>query len=88
MREGGDGRETLVTTGTRVRGTDGAGGWVSRVVVDAAALTVTHLVVEPEDRHEPGRLVPLDLVHQLDITKRQVRHLPRVNRAFRDGQAS
>jgi len=36
---------------------------VSRVVVDPAAMMVTHLVVEPEDRHEPGRLVPLDLVH-------------------------
>ncbi|HEY6295042.1 MAG TPA: hypothetical protein VIX15_05205, partial [Streptosporangiaceae bacterium] len=36
---------------------------MSRVVVDpAAALTVTHLVVEPEDRHEPGRLVPLEVV--------------------------
>ncbi|MGH3257262.1 MAG: hypothetical protein ACRDOU_18010 [Streptosporangiaceae bacterium] len=78
-----------------MRCSDGACGWVSRVVVDpAAALTVTHLVVVPEDRHEPGRLVPLDLVHtaagalglrcttadagiQLNITRRQVRHLPR-----------
>ena len=55
--------QTLVTMGTRVRCADGAGGWVSRVVVDPAALTVTHLVIEPEDRQEAGRLVPLDLVH-------------------------
>lgn len=55
--------ETPVTIGTRVRCSDGACGWVSRVVVDPAALAVTHLVVEPEDRREPGRLVPLDLVH-------------------------
>jgi len=56
--------EMPVAIGTRVTCTDGASGRVSRVVVDpAAALTVTHLVVEPEDRHEPGRLVPLDLVH-------------------------
>lgn len=55
--------ETPVTIGTRVTCSDGASGWVSRVVVDPASLTVTHLVVEPEDRHEPGRLVPLDLVY-------------------------
>jgi len=55
--------EMPVTIGTRARCSDGASGWVSRVVVDPASLTVTHLVVEPEDRHEPGRLVPLDLVH-------------------------
>jgi hypothetical protein len=29
--------ETLVTMGTRVRCTDGAGGWVSRVVVNPAS---------------------------------------------------
>jgi hypothetical protein len=44
------------------RCTDGACGRVSRVVVDAATMTVTHLVVEPEDRHQLGRLVPLDLL--------------------------
>jgi sporulation protein YlmC with PRC-barrel domain len=55
--------ETPVTIGTRVTCSDGASGWASRVVIDPASLAVTHLVVEPEDRHEPGRLVPLDLVH-------------------------
>jgi hypothetical protein len=42
--------------------TDGACGQLSRVVIDPAILTVTHLVVEPADRQQLGRLVPLDLV--------------------------
>lgn len=42
--------------------TDGACGQVSRVVIDPATLTVTHLVVEPKIRQRLGRLVPLDLV--------------------------
>lgn len=60
--------ETLVTIGTWVGCTDGAGGWVSRVVLDPVGLTVTHLVVEPKDRQEPGRLVPLDLVRAVPGT--------------------
>jgi hypothetical protein len=37
-------------------------GEASRMTVDPAARTVTHLVIEPKHRREPGRLVPLRLV--------------------------
>jgi len=50
------------TIGAEVSCTDGVCGEVSRVVVDPVARAVTHLVVEPEHRRGPGRLVPLDLV--------------------------
>lgn len=53
---------TQFTIGTEARCTDGVCGKVSRVVVDPVAEAVTHLVVEPEDRHGLARLVPLDLV--------------------------
>jgi hypothetical protein len=42
--------------------TDGVCGQVSRVVVDPADWTVTHLVVVPSKPQELGRLVPVDLV--------------------------
>ncbi len=42
--------------------TDGARGEVRSLVVDPAARTVTHLVVEPECRRGLARLVPLDHV--------------------------
>jgi sporulation protein YlmC with PRC-barrel domain len=48
--------------GARVRCTDGECGQVTELVVDPAACTVTHLVVEPAHRSGLGRLVPLDLV--------------------------
>jgi hypothetical protein len=41
---------------------DGYRGEVQAVVVDPAARTVTHIVVEPEGRLGLARLVPLDLV--------------------------
>ena len=41
---------------------DGYRGQVRAVVLDPAAGTVTHLVVEPEGRSGLARLVPLDLV--------------------------
>jgi sporulation protein YlmC with PRC-barrel domain len=50
------------TIGTEASCSDGAVGKVSRVIVDPVAEEVTHLVVEPEHRRDPGRLVPLDLV--------------------------
>jgi hypothetical protein len=43
---------------------------VSRLVMDPVALTVTHLVIEPKHRREPGRLVP---VHLVDTTTGQIR---------------
>ena len=45
-------------------------GKVSRLVMDPVALTVTHLVIEPKHRAEPGRLVP---VHLVDTTADQLR---------------
>jgi hypothetical protein len=36
----------------------GVRGKVSRMIVDPAARTVTHLVIEPKRSREPGRLVP------------------------------
>jgi hypothetical protein len=37
---------------------DGVCGGVSRMIVDPATCTVTHLVIEPKHRREPGRLFP------------------------------
>ena len=42
--------------------TDRACGQVSRIIVNPVTREVTHLVVDPEHRHGPGRLVPVDLV--------------------------
>ena len=41
---------------------DGPGGKVSRLIIDPATETVTHLVIQPKHRLGVGRLVPLDLV--------------------------
>jgi sporulation protein YlmC with PRC-barrel domain len=51
---------TLVLGSTAVC-SDGYRGHVAAVVLDPAAGTVTHLVVEPEGRSGLARLVPLDL---------------------------
>jgi hypothetical protein len=40
---------------------DGVCGEASRMTVDPAARTVTHLVIEPKHRRKPGRLVPCHL---------------------------
>ena len=37
-------------------------GEVSRMIIDPASRTVTHLVIEPKHRRQNGRLVSLDLV--------------------------
>ena len=47
--------------GAEVSCSDGACGELSRVVVDPVARAITHLVVEPEHGHAPGRLVPVEL---------------------------
>jgi hypothetical protein len=47
--------------GAEVACADGICGRLTRVVVDPVALTVTDLVVEPEDRAGLARLVPVDL---------------------------
>jgi sporulation protein YlmC with PRC-barrel domain len=63
------GKETAVmaeaaefTIGAGASCSDGFCGELTRVVIDPAARTVTHLVIEPRHRQEPGRLVPLHLV--------------------------
>ena len=61
---------TAFTIGADVSCTDGACGEVSRLIVDPAADTVTHLVVEPGHRHGHGRLVPVSLV---DTSTGQIR---------------
>ena len=52
---------TLVI-GNDARCSDGYRGEVRAVVIDPAARTVTHIVVEPDGRAGLARLVPLDLV--------------------------
>ena len=50
------------TIGAEASCSDGACGEVTRVIVDPVNEAVTHLVVEPGHRRDPGRLVPLGLV--------------------------
>ena len=52
---------TTLVIGSSAVGSDGYRGEVQAVVVDPAARTVTHLVVEPHGRAGLARLVPLDL---------------------------
>ena len=56
--------------GAKASCSDGFCGEVSRLIMDPVALTVTHLVIEPKHRGEPGRLVP---VHLVDTTTGQIR---------------
>jgi hypothetical protein len=62
--------ETEFAIGATASCSDGECGKVSRMIVDPAARSVTHLVIEPKHRREPGRLVPLDLV---DTTAGEIR---------------
>ena len=52
---------TTLVIGSEAVGSDGDRGEVLAVVVDPAARTVTHLVVEPHGRAGLARLVPLEL---------------------------
>ena len=54
--------ETEFAMGATASCADGPGGKVSRVIIDPATETVTHLVIEPKHRMSLARLVPLDLV--------------------------
>jgi sporulation protein YlmC with PRC-barrel domain len=55
--------ETEFAMGAEASCADGPGGKVTRVIIDPATGTVTHLVVEPKNwLRAAGRLVPLDLV--------------------------
>ena len=63
---------TEFTMGARASCTDGFCGVVSRTILDPAAGTVTHLVIEPHHRRDSGRLVPVEM---LDETADEVRLL-------------
>ena len=54
--------ETEFAMGATASCVDGPGGKVSRLIIDPATETVTHLVIQPKHRLGVGRLVPLDLV--------------------------
>jgi sporulation protein YlmC with PRC-barrel domain len=54
--------ETEFAIGAEASCVDGSCGEVSRIIVDPATETVTHLVIEPKHRRELARLVPVDLV--------------------------
>jgi sporulation protein YlmC with PRC-barrel domain len=54
--------ETEFAMGAEASCADGPAGKVTRVIIDPATETVTHLVIEPKYRLGAGRLVPLDLV--------------------------
>jgi sporulation protein YlmC with PRC-barrel domain len=54
--------ETEFAMGAKASCVDGPGGEVTRLIIDPATATVTHLVIEPKHRTGAGRLVPLDLV--------------------------
>lgn len=53
---------TEFTIGAKANCSDGPCGEVSRLIIDAATGTVTHLVITPGHHREAGRLVPVDLV--------------------------
>ena len=59
-------QETEFAIGATASCPDGVCGEVSRMIVDPAAPTVTHLVIEPKHRREPGRLFPIHLVDTTD----------------------
>src|ERR1700685_3493226 len=58
------------TLGPKASCTDGFCGEVTRTIIDPAAGTITHLVIEPRHRKAAGRLVPLALV---DATAGEIR---------------
>ena len=62
--------ETEFAIGATASCSDGLGGEVSRMIVDPATRSVTHLVIKPKHRRERSRLVPLNLV---DTTTGEIR---------------
>jgi sporulation protein YlmC with PRC-barrel domain len=52
------------TLGVTAHCSDGVCGEVSRTILDPAARTVTHLVIQPRHRSGSGRLVPVHLVDE------------------------
>ncbi len=62
--------EAEFAMGAEVSCSDGYCGKVSRLVIDPAARSVTHLVIEAKHRREQGRIVP---VHLVETTAGQIR---------------
>jgi hypothetical protein len=52
------------TMGARASCVDGFCGVITRAILDPAAETVTHLVIQPKHKAEEGRLVPIALVDE------------------------
>jgi sporulation protein YlmC with PRC-barrel domain len=65
--------ETEFAMGATASCLDGPGGKVSRLIIDPATETVTHLVIRPKHPLGVGRLVPLDLVDLVDATAGDIR---------------
>jgi sporulation protein YlmC with PRC-barrel domain len=63
-------QEAQFSIGARASCADGPCGEVRRIIMDPAAGTVTHLVIEPRHGRQHGRLVPVDLV---DATAGEIR---------------
>jgi hypothetical protein len=59
-------QETEFAIGTRASCPDGDCGVLRRIIIHPDARMVTHLVIEPRHGHQPGRLVPVDLVDAAD----------------------
>ena len=62
--------ESQFTIGARASATDGPCGEVSRLIIDPATDTVTHLAIQPGHRQEAARLVP---VHLAEVTEEGIR---------------
>ena len=73
--------ETEFAMGATASCVDGPGGKVSRVIIDPATETVTHLVIEPKHRFGVGRLVPLELGRDRGGRHQAALHRGRVRRA-------
>jgi sporulation protein YlmC with PRC-barrel domain len=58
--------ETEFEIGARAYCSDGFCGEVIRIIFDPAAGAVTHLAIEPKNRPEDGRLVPIEMAESVD----------------------
>jgi sporulation protein YlmC with PRC-barrel domain len=79
-----------IDLGSAVHGSDGHYGELADVVIDPITRRVTHLIVQPEHRHDLSRLVPVDRAHarapsedgiRLDYTVAEISRLEPVQRS-------
>jgi sporulation protein YlmC with PRC-barrel domain len=79
-----------IDLGSAVHGSDGPYGELADVVIDPITRRVTHLIVQPEHRHDLSRLVPVDRAHarapsedgiRLDYTVAEISRLEPVQRS-------